>query len=59
MLDVAQLDALNDTQLRALVHSQQQELKLRQVTIDKLTHELAMYRRWRFSARSETFSLLR
>ena len=56
MLDVAQLDALNDTQLRALVQSQQQELTLRQLKIDKLTHELAMYRRWRFSARSEKFS---
>ena len=56
MLDVAQLDALNDTQLRALVQSQQQELTLRQLKIDKLTHELAMYRRWRFSARSEKLS---
>lgn len=56
MLDAAQLDAMDRTQLRALVHSQQHELKLRAHKIDKLTVELAMYRRWRFAARSEKFS---
>jgi transposase len=63
MVDAAQLDALGDAQLRDLargligqIQSQQQELNLRAHKIDKLTHELAMYRRWRFSARSEKFS---
>ena len=56
MLDAVQLDCLDGAQLRALVQNQQQELQLRQLKIDKLTHELAMYRRWRFAARSEKFS---
>ena len=63
MVDAAQLDALSDAQLRDLargligqIQSQQQELDLRAYKIDKLTHELAMYRRWRFAARSEKFS---
>lgn len=56
MLDAASLDALDAAQLRVLIRSQQQELATRQLKIDKLTLELAMYRRWRFAARSEKFS---
>lgn len=63
MVEVAQLQALNDEQLRDLacgligqMQSQQRELLWRQSKIDKLTHELAMYKRWRFGARSERLS---
>lgn len=60
MLDVAQLPTLSETQLRALAHtlieqvnSQQRELDWRQAKIDKLTHELAVHKRWRFGVRTE------
>lgn len=63
MLDAAQLQTLNDEQLRELarglidqVHSQQRELDWRQAKIDKLTHELALHKRWRFGARTERLS---
>lgn len=64
MSDVASLDALNPEQLRALaqdlitrVQHQERELAWRQVKIDKLTHELALHKRWRFGARTEGWSI--
>lgn len=63
MLNSVALDSLNPQQLRAFaedllgrVQAQERELTYRQVKIDKLTHELALHKRWRFSARREAFS---
>lgn len=62
MVNVA-LQALNEEQLRALAHTlieqvqnQQRELDWRQAKIDKLTHELALHKRWRFGVRTERLS---
>lgn len=38
------------------VHSQQRELDWRQAKIDKLTHGLALHKRWRFGVRTEELS---
>ena len=63
MLDPAALHRLSSDQLRALaaglltqVRAQEQELAFRQAKIEKLTHELALYKRWRFGARTESFA---
>jgi transposase len=59
----ANLAALNAEQLRELAHSllakvaqQDSELTWRQGKIDKLTAELALYRRWKFGTKSERLS---
>jgi transposase len=64
MIDLPELQNLNAEQLcelaRALigrVSRQAQELAWRQAKIDKLTHELALHKRWRFGARSEQWSV--
>ncbi|NMG73328.1 IS66 family transposase [Aromatoleum diolicum] len=70
MLLPARLDELNADELRhlvqelaaevsqqaALIGQKDHELNWRQAKIDKLTHELALHKRWRFSARSEQLS---
>jgi transposase len=63
MLTAQSLHQLPPVQLRSLaaellatVERQEQELAFRQIKIEKLTHELALHRRWRFAARSEGFS---
>lgn len=60
MSDPAALHTLDAEQLRALaqalierVRHQERELAWRQAKIDKLTHELALHKRWRFGARTE------
>jgi transposase len=67
MPTTAHLDHLSLPQLRELVASQlariqqqdaliahhAQELRYRQAKIDKLTHELAIHKRWKFGRRSE------
>lgn len=60
-LSLAQLQALlveKDRELAAkdtLIAEQTRELLWRQGKIDKLTHELALHRRWRFGARTEAW----
>jgi transposase len=63
MFDPAVLPSLSPDQLRELaesllgqVRAQEQELAFRQAKIDKLTHELALHKRWRFAARAEACS---
>jgi len=67
MVDVSALAELNAEQLRqlaqeliaqmaskdTLIAQQANELNWRQGKIDKLTHELALHKRWRFDAKSE------
>ena len=67
MVNETSLSALNETQLRelarglmsqlenrdTLIARQNDELHWRQSKIDKLTHELAAHKRWRFGVRTE------
>lgn len=60
MNDLAPLHTLSAAQLRELaqglmeqVQLNERELAWRQAKIDKLTHELAMHKRWRFGVRTE------
>ena len=60
MLNPAQLDHLTAEELRQLVQGltlhvarQDHELHWRQTKIDKLTHELAIHKRWRFGVKAE------
>ena len=60
MLNPAQLDHLTAEELRKLVQGltlhvarQDHELHWRQTKIDKLTHELAIHKRWRFGVKAE------
>ena len=57
------LDGLNETQLRAMLHSvlqaaaaKDQALAFKQVVIDKLTHENALLKRMKFAAQTERYS---
>jgi transposase len=56
MLDAAAVDQLTDVQVRALVSQLLSDLRHKQATIDKLTHELAVLRRVRFGVKSEALS---
>ncbi len=70
MVDVANLPELNPEQLRelaqqlieqlgnkdTLIAHQATELTWRQGKIDKLTQELALYRRWKYGAKAERLS---
>jgi hypothetical protein len=50
------LDQLSAQQLREMVSRRMGEVRLKQVMIDKLTHEMAVLKRLKFAARSEAFS---
>ncbi len=70
MVDVATLPSLSPEQLRelaqqlitqlasknTLIAQQTNELSWRQSKIDKLTQELALYKRWKFGAKTESLS---
>jgi len=70
MIDAADVDRLSAAQVRALaarlidtvrtqsarIEEQQQALRHRQATIERLTHELAVLRRVRFGVKSEAWS---
>jgi transposase len=70
MVDVRTLPELNAEQLRelaqeliaqiagkdTLIAQQANELNWRQGKIDKLTHELALHKRWRFDAKTESLT---
>ena len=49
----AHLDQLTADELRRLVIEQDRELVWRQAKIEKLTHELALHKRWRFGIKTE------
>ena len=49
----ANLDQLNADELRRLLVEQDRELNWRQVKIDKLTHEVAYYKRHYFGVKAE------
>ena len=55
MLDDGQLDQLSDTEVRALAQRLLAEVRHKQATIDKLTHEMAVLKRLRFAAGQERF----
>jgi transposase len=61
--DNACLDQLTDAQVRALaqqlmakLNTQEVQLRHKQATIEKLTHEMAVLKRLKFAARSEAFN---
>ncbi len=63
MSDNACLDQLTDAQVRALaqqlmakLNTQEVQLRHKQATIEKLTHEMAVLKRLKFAARSEAFN---
>lgn len=57
MSETIELESLNADQLRTLVrrkdHEHKQQVRHLQTRLDLLTHEMALYRRWRFGQRSE------
>jgi len=50
------IDTLDPEQLRQAVRTLMSEIAFKQATIDKLTHEMAVLKRLKFAARSETFT---
>jgi len=56
VIDVATIDALSEPQLRALAARLITEVRHKQATIEKLTHEMAVLKRLKFAARSEAFT---
>jgi len=63
VIEAAHLDQLPEAHVRALaqqllatVNTQSVQLRHRQATIDKLTHEMAVLKRLKFAAKSEAFS---
>ena len=63
VIDAAELNELNARQLRDVVQSllgtlaaQTAEIKFKQALIDKLTHEMAVLKRLKFAAKSESFN---
>jgi transposase len=55
MTDTTMLDALDAPQLRELARRLIAEMRVKQVMIDKLTHEMATLKRLKFAAQSEAF----
>lgn len=49
----ANLDQLSADELRCLLIEQDRELVWRKAKIEKLTHELALHKRWRFGVKTE------
>jgi hypothetical protein len=56
VIDSAQLDQLSEAQVRALAARLITEVRHKQATIEKLTHEMAVLRRLKFAAKSEAFT---
>jgi hypothetical protein len=56
VIDVATIDALSEPQLRELTARLITEVRHKQATIEKLTHEMAVLKRLKFAARSEAFT---
>ncbi|GMU44956.1 MAG: hypothetical protein AMXMBFR25_29420 [Lysobacterales bacterium] len=55
-MDAVYLDELTEPQLRELAQRLLTEVRHRQATIDKLTHERAVLKRLRFAAKAEAFT---
>lgn len=56
VVDAAPIDELSEAQLRALAARLLTEVRHKQATIDKLTHEMAVRKRLKFAAKSESFT---
>jgi transposase len=56
VIDVATIDTLSEPQLRELTVRLITEVRHKQATIEKLTHEMAVLKRLKFAAKSEAFS---
>lgn len=56
MIEAARIDELTEPQLRELAARLITEVRHKQATIDKLTHEMAVLKRLRFAAKAETFT---
>ena len=56
VIDAAALKGLDEAQIRALAERLLIEVRHKQATIDKLTHEMAVLKRLKFAASSERFS---
>jgi transposase len=56
VIDSAHLDQLSEAQVRALAARLITEVRHKQATIEKLTHEMAVLKRLKFAARSESFT---
>jgi transposase len=50
------IDTLDPEQLRQAVRTLMSEIAFKQATIDKLTHEMAVLKRLKFAAKSETYN---
>ena len=56
MIAADNLDALDETQLRQTVQQLRVELHHKSALVDKLTHEMAVLKRLKFTAKSEAHS---
>lgn len=56
VIETAPLEKLTEAQVRALAARLMSEVRHKQATIDKLTHEMAVLKRLKFAARSEAFT---
>jgi transposase len=56
VIEAAHIDQLSESQVRALAVRLVAEVRHKQATIDKLTHEMAVLKRLKFAARSEAFN---
>jgi hypothetical protein len=55
-MDVASIESLTEPQVRLLAARLITEVRHKQATIEKLTHEMAVLRRLMFAAKSEAFT---
>ena len=56
VIENVRIDELDDAQVRALATRLIHEVRHKQATIDKLTHEMAVLKRLKFAARTEAFN---
>ena len=56
VIEATPIDQLSEAQVRALAARLITEVRHKQATIEKLTHEMAVLRRLKFAARSEAFT---
>ncbi len=57
MIDPTQLQAMNADELRALAMQLMNDVRHKEAVNAKLTHEIAVLKRWKFAARSEKLSM--
>jgi transposase len=56
VIETAPIEQLSEAQVRALAARLMTEVRHKQATIDKLTHEMAVLKRLKFAAKSEAFT---